>query len=103
MQFIITAFDGKDPEAGQRRQNARAQHLDGVRKLIKEGRHLFGTAILDDDKRMIGSIMIVDYPSKEALRSEWLDSEPYVLRHVWQEIDIKPCAVPDFFLDKSLV
>ena len=46
---------------------------------------------------------MVDYPSQEALENEWLKSEPYVTGDVWQEIDIKPCKIPEFFLDKSLI
>lgn len=103
MQFIVTAYDGKDADAVTRRINEREQHLEGVKRLIRKGRHLFGTAILDDNGKMIGSVMIVDYPSKEALENEWLKSEPYVTGDVWQEIDIKPCKIPEFFLDKSLI
>jgi len=102
MHFIVTAYDGKDGEATLRRKNAREQHLAGVKRLIKERRHLFGAAILDDDKQMIGSVLLVDYPSEEALRSEWLDSEPYVTDNVWESVDIQPCMVPDFFLDTNL-
>ena len=102
MHFIVTAYDGKDGEAALRRQNARVQHLAGVKRLIKERRHLFGAAILDDDKQMIGSVLIVDYPSKEALMSEWLNHEPYVTGNVWESVDIQPCMVPDFFLDTNL-
>ena len=103
MQFLITAFDGKDDGAAERRSNARAQHLAGVKQAAKEGRHLYAAAILDDDGSMIGSVMLVDYPSKEALENEWLNREPYVVGGVWKEIDIKPCRVPDFFLDKGLL
>ena len=103
MQFIITAYDGKDSAAGARRNAAREQHLEGVKKAIKEGRHLFAASILDDDGNMIGSMMVVDYPSLEVLKNEWLDCEPYVTGNVWHEIEIKPCKVPEFFLDKSLV
>ena len=102
MHFAVTAFDGKDSEAGTRRNNMREQHLAGVRKLIRERKHLYGAAILDDNKKMIGSILIVDYPSKEILINEWLNNEPYVTGNVWKEIDIQPCNVPDFFLDTSL-
>jgi len=102
MQFIITAYDGKDGEAGLRRKNAREQHLAGVKKRTKERKHLFGAAILDEDKQMIGSVLIVDYPSKEILMSEWLRDEPYVTGNVWESIDIQPCIVPDFFLDTNL-
>ena len=98
MQYLVTAFDGKDSEAGMRRISARPQHLEGVRKCIKEGKHLYGAAILDDNGNMIGSVMIVDYPSKEILENEWLRNEPYVVGDVWKEIYIKPCNVPDVFL-----
>ena len=102
MHFVVIAYDGKDPEVGARRSAVREQHLAGVRKRIKERRHLYGAAILDDDNRMIGSMLIVDYPSKEILESEWLRHEPYVTGNVWKEIEIRPCKVPDFFLDTSL-
>jgi len=101
MHFLITAFDGKDSEASARRNNVRKQHLEGIKKLIKERKHLYAAAILDDENNMIGSILIVDYPSKETLMNEWLNNEPYVKGNVWQEIDIKPCIVPDFILDRS--
>ena len=101
MHFLITAYDGNDSQAGARRSKVREQHLEGVRKAAKEGKHLYGAAILDESGKMIGSIMIVDYPSKEIMASQWLDSEPYVTGGVWQTIDIKPCRVPDLFLDKN--
>ena len=98
MYFIVTAYDGKDSEAPLRRSSAREQHLFGVRKCVEERKHLFGAAIVDDEGGMIGSILVVDYPSKEILMEEWLNHEPYVTENVWQEIDIKPCRIPDFFL-----
>ena len=99
MHFLITAFDDKDNEAIIRRNNVREQHIEGIKKLIRERKHLYAAAILDDNNKMIGSILIVDYPSKEVLINEWLNTEPYVIGNVWQEIDIKPCKVPDFLLD----
>ena len=101
MHFVITAFDGKDSEAGTRRNNVRERHLEGAKKLIKESKWLYAAAILDDDSNMVGSIVIADYPSKEILLTEWLNNEPYVIGNVWKEIDIKPCKVPDFILDKN--
>ena len=101
MHFLVTAYDGTDSEAAKRRLSVREQHLDNVKKRIGAGTHLFGAALLDNDNNMIGSIMIVDYPSKEELETEWLGNEPYVIGKVWQEIDIKPCIVPDFFLNKG--
>ena len=100
MQFILTAYDGSDSEALARRMSVREKHLEGVKKAAAEGRHIFAGAILDDDGKMIGSMMVVDYPSKEALKSEWLDSEPYVTGSVWQEIDIRPFKASDIFYKK---
>ena len=97
MHFLVTAYDGVDNDSSLRRYNARERHLDGVKTKIKEGSHLFGAAILNEQGDMIGSVMIVDYPSIEMLHSEWLNSEPYVLDNVWERIDIQPCRVPDFF------
>jgi hypothetical protein len=97
MHFVITAFDGKDSEAGIRRKNAREKHLEVIKKAVAEGKHLYAAAILDDEGNAIGSIMIVNYPSKEILVNEWLNNEPYVTDGVWKEIDIKPCKVPDIF------
>jgi len=101
MQFVLTAFDGKDSEALARRMSVREQHLEGIKKAAGEGKHLFGGAILDDDGKMIGSVMIVDYPSKEVLFSEWLNNEPYVTGNVWQEIDIKPYRVAGVFMENK--
>ena len=99
VHFLVTAFDGDDIGAMARRLAVRERHLEGVKKLIKERRHLYAAAILDDEKNMIGSVMIVDYPSRKALEDEWLKSEPYVTGGVWKKIDVRPCEVPDFFLD----
>jgi len=101
MHFLITAFDSSDSEAGTRRASVREQHLEGAKKLVKERKLLCAAAILDDDSKMIGSVLIVDFPSKDVLLEEWLNKEPYILGNVWKEIDIKPCYVPDFLLDTS--
>jgi uncharacterized protein YciI len=103
MHFFITAYDGKDSEALARRMKVREQHLENVKKLTKQGKCLYGAVILDDDGKMVGSTMIVDYPSKEILEKEYLNNEPYVTGDVWREIEIRICKVGDFFLDKSLL
>ncbi len=92
MQFLVTAYDGTDPDAPARRQAARETHLVGARKLTEEGRILVGGAILDDDGRMIGSACIVDFPSRAEL-DEWLRTDPYVTGDVWRRIDVVPFRV----------
>ena len=101
MQFLITAFDRKDSEALARRMSVREKHLEGVRTAKTEGKHLFGGAILDGDGKMTGSVMVVDYPSLEILKKEWLENDPYVTGNVWKEIDIKPFRIAEpFFTNK---
>ncbi|MBM7608951.1 uncharacterized protein YciI [Lysinibacillus composti] len=96
MQYIITAYDGTDEQAINRRLMAREKHLKSVEKRVKDGQHLYGAAILDDNGKMIGSMMVVDFPSKDEL-DNWLKVEPYVVEHVWQKIDIQPCSVASIF------
>lgn len=98
MQFLVTAYDGIDKGAMERRLSARDEHLDLVASMFKEGRHLYAAAIMDDNDKMIGSVLIVDFPSRAEL-DEWLKVEPYVVGNVWDKIEIKPCKVGPMFLD----
>ena len=45
--------------------------------------------ILDDDGRMIGSTLHVDFPDRASLE-RFLEQDPYVTGKVWKHIDIKP-------------
>jgi uncharacterized protein len=53
---------------------------------------------LDENERMIGSVLIVDFPTRDAL-DEWLKIEPYVVGDVWRRIETTPCKVPPMFMD----
>ena len=96
MQFLVIAYDGKDEKAMDRRMAVRAAHLAGVEKMKAEGKALYGVAILDTQEKMIGSVMVVEFPSRADLDS-WLKVEPYVTGNVWQKIEILPCRVPPLF------
>lgn len=98
MQYIITSYDGTDEKAIDRRLMAREEHLKSVERRVKEGQHLYGAAILDDNGKMIGSMMVVAYPSREEL-DNWLKVEPYVVANVWQKVEIKPCKVAPIFME----
>ncbi|MED4531363.1 YciI family protein [Metabacillus fastidiosus] len=99
MQYIVTAYDGTDEKATDRRLAVREEHLKSVERRFKEGQHLYGAAMLNDEGKMIGSMMVVDYPSREEL-DNWLKVEPYVTGNVWQKIEIKRCKVASIFTDK---
>nr|WP_106783252.1 YciI family protein [Lysinibacillus timonensis] len=96
MQFLINAFDGTDDKAIERRLAAREEHLKSVEQRAAAGEHLYATAILNDDGKMIGSMMVVEYPSKKEL-DNWLKVEPYILGNVWEQVQIHPCSVPSIF------
>lgn len=98
MQYLVIAYDGKDEEAMTRRLAVREQHLKGVEGMFREGKHLYGAAILDEKEKMIGSMMVVNFSTREEL-DQWLSEEPYVVGDVWKEIEIKPCKVAPTFME----
>jgi len=74
----------------------RDAHIRVGDRLRDEGKMPFGAAILDDDERMIGSVLICDFPSRVEL-DQWLEEEPYVTGKVWEKIEIKSCRVGPSF------
>jgi uncharacterized protein YciI len=89
MQFLLVAFDGTDPEAPERRMKVRPEHLEKIAILKKRGEFLLGGAILDDDEKMIGSMIIYEFPDRAALDRS-LKNEPYIIHDVWKKIEIRP-------------
>ena len=88
MQFVVTAMDFRDEDALNRRMAAREPHLASVRKMIEQGEFLSGGAILDDNGRMVGSSLHLEFPDRAALEAR-LQQDPYVSRRVWEHIEIK--------------
>jgi len=89
MQFLLIAHDGKDPDALARRLKARPDHLEGIEILKRKKEFLFGGAILDDDGKMVGSMVLYDFPDRAAL-NEMLKDEPYITGGVWKDVKIMP-------------
>jgi uncharacterized protein YciI len=89
MQFILVAFDGTDEGALERRMKVRPGHFENVEHLKKKGEFILGGAILDDNGKMIGSMIVYDFPDRSAL-DKMLETEPYVTSGTWQKIDIRP-------------
>ena len=86
-QYLITAWDGTDEFAYERRMNARPAHLDGARILKSNGEYIAGGAILDETGKMIGSTMIVQFKDRASL-DQWMKIEPYITEKVWKEITV---------------
>lgn len=89
MQFLLIAFDGTDERALERRMQARPEHLKKIAVLKKKGGFLLGGAILDENGKMIGSMIVYEFPDRAAL-DESLKNEPYIINGVWEKIEIRP-------------
>jgi uncharacterized protein len=95
MQFLLIAHDGADSEALQRRLNVREEHLRRIGEMKKAGEFLFGGAILDDDGKMTGSMIVYDFPDRESLIKK-LKEEPYMTEDVWKNTEIRPFRLAKF-------
>ena len=92
MQFLIIAYDGTDPGALDRRMKVREEHLKNTGILKQRGEFKCGGAILDDDGKMIGSMIVYDFPDRKAL-DEYLKNEVYFTKGVWEKVEIKPFRI----------
>lgn len=96
MQFIVIAYDGTDEGALSRRMAVRDEHLKSAKRLYDDGKWMYAAGILDDEGKMIGSMIICDFPSREELDRQWMNDEPYVTGNVWQKIEIRRAQVAPF-------
>jgi uncharacterized protein YciI len=96
MQFVIIGRDGTDEKALERRMAARESHIALGNSMREQGKALYGVAILDEKDKMVGSVYICDFESREEL-DQWLKEEPYVTGNVWQNIEIEKCKVGPSF------
>ena len=88
MQFIIKAYDGINTL--ERRMAVRPRHLENMSKV--NGKVICAGGLLDDNGKMKGSVLIMDFDSRSLL-DEYLDSEPYIVERVWEKIEVEPMNV----------
>ncbi|MBQ9009717.1 MAG: hypothetical protein IJ088_10350 [Clostridia bacterium] len=88
MQFIVKAYDG----AGklEKRMEVRPRHLAGMQALSDH--ILCAGGLLDEEGKMKGSVLIMEYPDRAALDA-YIASEPYVVEKVWEKIEVEPLNV----------
>jgi len=89
MQFLLMAYDRKDEGALERRMANRPLHLEKIANVKKAGHFLFGGAILDDEGKMIGSMIVYEAPDRKTL-DKLLEDEPYITQGVWENYEIRP-------------
>lgn len=89
LQFAIIARDGNDKDALNRRMQSRPAHLEGARILKEKGQLISGGALLDEDGQMRGSLMLVQFNTREEFE-HWYATEPYRKDAVWQTLEVIP-------------
>ena len=88
MQYLIRAYDGEGKL--DKRMEVRPRHLDGMKKLSE---HIISAGgLLDDEGKMKGSALIMDFESRKEL-DDYIANEPYVVENVWEKIEIEPINV----------
>ena len=88
MQFLIRAYDGEGKL--DKRMEVRHSHLEGMNKLSE---HIISAGgLLDDEGKMKGSALIMDFKSRKEL-DDYIANEPYVVEKVWEKIEIEPINV----------
>lgn len=96
MQFLLIAQDGSD--ALQKRLDVRQKHLDLGDRMKAQGKLLYAAATINETEEMNGSVMIFEMGSRQEL-NEYLETEPYVVKNVWENITIQECKVGPSFLE----
>ncbi len=88
MQYMIKAYDGKNML--ERRLAVRPRHLENMAKV--PGKAICAGGLLDEEGKMKGSVLIMDFESRELLQ-QYLDSEPFIKERVWENVEVEPMNV----------
>jgi len=102
MEFVLSAYDATDKDALERRLKCREAHLALISKLKNEGKALYGGAILDQENKMIGSVVIYNFSSREEL-DDYLKEEPFITGNVWEKIEVQHFRTAPSFSSSSIV
>jgi len=97
-QFIVIAYDAKDKGAYERRMATRQAHVDSISKHRAKGEIICGIAITDNHDKMIGSVVVTNFPSRAEFDT-WLNAEPYIINKVWDNITVLNGQIGPSFID----
>ncbi len=88
MQVMIKAYDG----AGmlEKRMEVRPRHLENIAKV--KGKVLCAGGLLDNEGKMKGSVLIMEFESWDLL-DEYLNTEPYIVEKVWKKVEVESMNV----------
>ena len=88
MQCLIRAYDGKDML--DKRMEVRPRHLENMSKV--NGKVLCAGGLLDEDGKMKGSALVMEFSDREAL-DEYLATEPYIVEGIWETVKVESMNV----------
>ena len=92
MKYAIIARDGEGML--EKRLAVRQTHMERLQKA--DGKIVCAGGLLDEEGKMKGSVIIMDFETKEAL-DNYLKNEPYMAEGVWEIVDVEVMNV--VFLD----
>lgn len=84
MQYMIKAYDGENML--DRRMEVRPRHLENMAKV--KGKVICAGGLLDEEGRMKGSVLIMEFETKDFL-DEYLNTEPYIVEKVWEKVEVE--------------
>ena len=96
MQFVIRAYDGEGML--DKRMEVRPRHFEGMERMKEHT--LCAGGMLDEDGKMIGSLLVMEFQTREEL-DEYLANEPYVVENVWERIEVERMNVVIF--DREII
>jgi len=96
VQFLVLGYDRTDEGALDRRMALRDAHIALAKTLQASGNLLYGVAMLDEHGRMCGSVLVMEFDSRDRL-DRYLQGEPYVTGKVWERWVVIPCKVGPMF------
>lgn len=88
MQYMIRAYDGEGML--QKRMEVRPRHLENMAQV--KGKVICAGGLLDEEGRMKGSVLVMEFDSKDGL-DDYLRTEPYIVEHVWDKVKVESMNV----------
>jgi uncharacterized protein YciI len=95
VQFLVLARDAQD--SYEQRLALRDRHVAQARDLQQAGNLVYAAALLNDQARMNGSMMVFEFETRAGLDRQ-LERDPYMLGRVWQDIEVFQCKVGPMFM-----
>lgn len=89
MQFTIIARDDTAEGTLDKRMAAREKHMERIHAMKADGSIIDGGALIDDDGKMVGSVVLCEFPDRAGLDA-YIQSEIYFTQGVWKDITVLP-------------